>query len=225
MKIDMRYVIIGGASAGSLLVGALLGYSIGVKKTLAVCVETMEKELDESKKHFEEKAETEIARNTARFNEMLKEKAIPTAAELIPESEPAAREALTKYQGNVTSMANILQSARKFKEETPEPEPGEKLFDGKPPYVITLDQFAVTDYDQVTLTYHVPDDMLVKLDGNEFQGNLNSIVGRKNLDKFGENSGDANCVYIRNEPLEIDIELIRDVGPYLPEEKDEPAAG
>lgn len=80
------------------------------------------------------------------------------------------------------------------------------------PYVIHYDEreeFA--DYDEMTLTYYERDDVLCNerdevIDEGHDRDNL---VGEGNLDRFGHGSNDPSVVYIRNDRLEMVIEVIR----------------
>lgn len=80
------------------------------------------------------------------------------------------------------------------------------------PYVITKDQFfnSDTEYNQHTLTYYAGDDILV----NELEAviyNPKEIVGEY---VFGHGSGTATVFYTRNETLEKEFEVVKELGKY-----------
>lgn len=80
------------------------------------------------------------------------------------------------------------------------------------PYVITKDQFfnSDTEYNQHTLTYYAGDDILV----NELEAviyNPKEIVGEY---AFGHGSGAATVFYTRNETLEKEFEVVKELGKY-----------
>jgi hypothetical protein len=86
------------------------------------------------------------------------------------------------------------------------------------PYVISWDEFAsaVLEYDQDTLTYFEGDDTLV--DGRDsVVDNVDATIGLANLEKFGHGSKDNNIVYIRNDKLGLDLEVVRSKGSYAKE--------
>ena len=92
------------------------------------------------------------------------------------------------------------------------------------PYVISREEYeigaagggAVADYEQEILTYFRGDDTLV--DENEAQiDDVEEIVGKANLNRFGHGSGDPKVVYIRNEAREMDIEVLLSDGSYAEE--------
>lgn len=80
------------------------------------------------------------------------------------------------------------------------------------PYVLHKDEFwsSETGYNQNTLTYYAGDEMLCSEDGSLVY-NLPQVVGEL---QFGHGSGDRNVVYIRNDELKAEYEIIRDRGQY-----------
>jgi hypothetical protein len=87
------------------------------------------------------------------------------------------------------------------------------------PYVIHVDERSETDYPESTYTYYDVDNVLcnerdeVIAEGDE----RDELVGEANLNKFGHGSEDANIVYIRNDRLEMDIEICRSPNSYAEE--------
>jgi len=78
------------------------------------------------------------------------------------------------------------------------------------PYVITAEEYNSneSDYNQEQLTYFAGDDTLV--DSKDIPvDNAEQLVGDDNLERFGHGSGDSNIVYIRNDNLSIDMEVVR----------------
>lgn len=104
-------------------------------------------------------------------------------------------------------------------DEEPEPTNPEFVFRRDPhgPYVISLDmfmdQYDDSPYTKMEMTYFEEDDTLI--DSREhIVPNLEDIIGRKNLSKFGVGTTDEDQVYIRNERIEADIEVTRDERSY-----------
>ena len=86
------------------------------------------------------------------------------------------------------------------------------------PYVISWEEFAgaAREYDQDTLTYFEGDDVLS--DGRDaVVDDVDNIVGAANLLRFGDQSRDNNIVYIRNDKLGLDFEIVRSKGNYAKE--------
>lgn len=83
------------------------------------------------------------------------------------------------------------------------------------PYVISRAQFddAEVGLDQVTVTWWDKDDTLSD-EQERIMTDIDGTVGIDNLQKFGLGSDDENVVYIRNERISTDFEVVRDYGSY-----------
>lgn len=109
-----------------------------------------------------------------------------------------------------------------FEDQKPEDdwdwEAEKQLRDAQPerPFVIHIDEKGENDYDETTLTYYAGDDVLCSSDDTVID-NPDGIVGVINLDKFGHGSNDRNIVYVRNNNLAIDIEVVRSDKTYAEE--------
>lgn len=85
------------------------------------------------------------------------------------------------------------------------------------PYIIHRDEFGEkTDHSKVTLTYYEDDDILCDEDDKPIE-NKERLVGEGNLDRFGHGSNNPNTVYIRNELLSLDAEVIKNPSSYTEE--------
>lgn len=95
----------------------------------------------------------------------------------------------------------------------------EELKDGmisEDPYVIPIAEFFQDkeEYQKLTITYYEKDDTLV----DERQSPIPDVegtVGKNFAEQFGDRSDDANIVYIRNNRLDCDFEVVRDSGSYI----------
>lgn len=79
------------------------------------------------------------------------------------------------------------------------------------PYVITHDEFMANenDWSQNTLTYYNGDDTLA--DESEMPiPEIEETIGSENLLRFGHGSNDRNVVYVRNERIKTDFEILLD---------------
>lgn len=83
------------------------------------------------------------------------------------------------------------------------------------PYVISFEQFCEENdkYDKITLTYFAEDDTLSDEDEEIFQ-DTKAILGDDWTSSFGEGSEDPDVVYVRNNKLQIDYEIVRNHGSY-----------
>ncbi|MCX7817554.1 MAG: hypothetical protein N2317_08635 [Syntrophales bacterium] len=78
------------------------------------------------------------------------------------------------------------------------------------PYIITTEQFSeeMSHFDKLTIYYYEDDDTLVD-ENEQIICDVISIVGDEALDQFGNGSEDPEVVYVRNEKMQIDYEVIR----------------
>lgn len=87
------------------------------------------------------------------------------------------------------------------------------------PYVIHKDEMQEQNaYDEITLTYYEADDVLCnERDEPVDKDKRDMMVGEANLDRFGHGSGDPSIVYVRNDRLELDMEVVRSPNAYAEE--------
>lgn len=88
------------------------------------------------------------------------------------------------------------------------------------PYVISPDEFGeLYDYDQISLRYY-SDGVLVDDADDEIVDNIEEIVGFDSLNHFGEYEDDS--VFVRNDRLKVDYEILLDLGTYEEARKKRP---
>lgn len=82
------------------------------------------------------------------------------------------------------------------------------------PYVLHVEEYEESEmgYDQITLTYYMGDDIVTD-DQDVPVYRPQNIIGEVR-DLFGHGSQDPNVVYIRNENLRAEYEVLRDNGSY-----------
>jgi hypothetical protein len=78
------------------------------------------------------------------------------------------------------------------------------------PYVISPDEFGENDYKIMSLTYYA--DHILADDADEIVEDVDDIVGIDSLDTFGDYEDDS--VFVRNEYLETDFEILLDTRNY-----------
>lgn len=78
------------------------------------------------------------------------------------------------------------------------------------PYIITSDEFTNENlhYDKVTITYYSEDDVLAD-ENEEIISDTDYLIGDDSLTSFGEGCDDPDIVYVRNERISTDYEIIR----------------
>lgn len=88
------------------------------------------------------------------------------------------------------------------------------------PYIISVDEFMEHDqeidgivYDKITITYFDEDHVLID-EREEVIPDIDKVIGDTFMTKFGHKSKDKNVVYVRNERLESDFEVLLDKMSY-----------
>lgn len=78
------------------------------------------------------------------------------------------------------------------------------------PYVISVEEYMeeAEDFDKVTYTYYDGDDTLAD-ERDSIIRDVDEYVGFSNLSKFGVESDNEAIVYVRNEKLQVDFEILR----------------
>jgi hypothetical protein len=86
------------------------------------------------------------------------------------------------------------------------------------PYLITVDEHTANEdeYEQSTLTFYEGDDTLTDSRDKPIP-EPDLVVGDDNLLRFGVASGDPNVVYVRNDKLKMDFEILRSSGKFTVE--------
>ena len=151
--------------------------------------------------------------------------------EAAPSDVVAAAKALNQYQGKNPSRTDprvellggtnppmdiVIQNV--FRQEDPGDEPtAEELRrrTEEAPYIISKKEHfeSTMEYEQVTLTYYVPNNILTEQDDTEID-DIDEVVGQENLNHFGHLSGDKNVLYVRNDYTQTDYEILRHEGDY-----------
>ena len=83
-----------------------------------------------------------------------------------------------------------------------------EVADVEKPYVITRQEFDEFGYDVISLTYYA--DGVLADDADEIIDDIDDIVGVEALTRFGEDPEDPDSVYVRNDRLKCDYEILLD---------------
>lgn len=86
------------------------------------------------------------------------------------------------------------------------------------PYIITHDEYfaAEKDYDTQSLTYYENDDTLTDEHDKPLR-EIDKLIGEDHLVRFGHGSKDKSIVYVRNDRLGTDYEIVKSSGSYVEE--------
>lgn len=117
----------------------------------------------------------------------------PTVKELDSYKEFVSKVEYTDYSTNKTAGIKQEKAADIEHEDTP--------------YVITPEEFGELDgYDEISLTYY--SDQVLTDENNELVEDVDRVVGFESLNHFGEYEDDS--VYVRNDRLKCDYEILMD---------------
>lgn len=126
-----------------------------------------------------------------------------------------------KYEETRSNLQNIINQYVPTDSDTSYIADAAKMEEvKKPPFVISRESFAWDEgdgqyFDKITLTYYPRDRMLLD-DEEEPITDVANLVGWKNLNRFGDESGDPDTIYVRNERLGTDFEVLREEEGELP---------
>lgn len=81
------------------------------------------------------------------------------------------------------------------------------------PYVIPPEEFGETDYDIISLTYYADNILVDDSDEKILNSKVDELIGVDSLSHFGEYDDDA--VYVRNDTLKCDYEILRSEREYF----------
>lgn len=205
---------------------ALITYKIASKRIEAEYAQKIDDELEATRAFY------------AAFQEK------PKLADLVEEVglEPAVEDpdalvekyfgSVDRYLGNDTPETALVQYNR-ITPTTPEPESEPQvvnLFENvavtevlpqemvdarteEAPYIITQEEFTEGDFPADTFTYYAEDGTLADSQSMPVD-DVDKMLGEANVQQFGMGSGDPRIVYIRNEKLGMDFEIVAENGSY-----------
>lgn len=116
-----------------------------------------------------------------------------------------------EYGKIINKSSYITLSADKRDDKKKEEEEGDD--DMIEPYVIIPEEFDEVGYETMTLTYY-EDGVLAYGDTDEVVENVGELVCEDFADHFGEYDEDPDVVYVRNDNLRIDFEILKDTRSY-----------
>ena len=212
----------GGWAAGLIMGGA--GGFFGAKKYLEPKYEKIaEDEIDQMREHFRKRSMVrEDKPDLGDLNEVIRKHNYRGESVVRPPVpvDPPAPGAPNVHSSSVSSAETADQLRNVF--ETGK-DPGadwdwdteKALRKEGGAYVIHKDEYGETDNNEATLSYYAGDDILCDQQ-DRIVDNQYSLVGDC-LNKFGHGSHDRNVVYVRNEELGIDMEVIKSDKTYAEE--------
>lgn len=222
-----KAVVVGScASALTLAAGSLAGYYVAKHR------------LEEK---YEEQSRREIAEARRFYNVLHKKDGYQTPEETAVGLHlfNDAVDAMRSYKGRTDEHPTVENHPQNHEEEIPEQHEEDpnymdrNVFEGNQepsnevwhaflesrnqhaPYILSKEEYFQneTNYSQVTLTYFAGDAVLAD-DRDQYVDTVDDTVGLVNLERFGFWSEDPRVVYVRNERLACDFEVLLSDGKY-----------
>ena len=227
-----KKVIVSTASAISFLAGVAVGVKVTKKKLEAKYEELTEQEISEARRfysalHKAGKFETpEAAAETLMTTEVVDsfesyQGHHPSTPLFGATVEAVRHPALIPVIGDGSeTAAELIAEGKAIDEQFGETdfddyEAEVKNRDTEKPYILGYEEFIEAEFgwEQTTVTYFEGDDVLAD-DRDVIIDDVDMTVGLNNLQRFGHGSRDNNVLYIRNERLELELEVVRSTGKY-----------
>jgi hypothetical protein len=203
-----------------MAVGGILGYRLGVRRTKGKATAEAEAEIDEMREQFRQR---EVARQNEVEKRLRPEDGWDYEATLKPysgEGSPAVidyanpgtrplpppvpvREPKPVVEGDLSVVPRPTDNGWNYNEEFAMRRAGK-------PYVIHEDEFTndnLPSHSVTTYSYYQKDGVLADEDGSRIQ-NAHELVGNA-LSRFGHGSSDPNVVFVRNDVLQLQVEITR----------------
>lgn len=197
------------AGAVTTLAGAFAGYFVAERRLRAKYEQLAEEEIAGMREHFRQRL---VARETPKpsveeLGRVTAELGYDTPAQPWPKSDPPIPEIDDDVE-EPEEKHNVFEDQFVWDLEAEQAKRSEDA-----PYVIHVDERNEDEYTQTTMTYYEGDDVLCD-SGDRVVTEVDNVVGIENMDRFGHGSTDPNIVYIRNEALAVDIEVVKSEGTY-----------
>jgi uncharacterized protein YneF (UPF0154 family) len=208
-------------STSTCTIGAAVGYFFAKKKL---------------EKQFDERLKAEVEETRAFYKKVYKEDEFQTPEKAAEALIPAAARAIRNYQGvparNIDVDGQLIgdKYLTDLRQKLVEVDSNVFTQGGstetidetdirnrteEAPYPLSKDEFFnnESNYIQSTLTYYAGDAVLMDAREDVIE-DVDNTIGVDNLSKFGYGSGDPNVVYVRNDALDLEFEILRHGGKY-----------
>jgi hypothetical protein len=197
-----------GASIVSFVVGGAISY-FATRKVLTTRFEKLvDKELREAKEYYIQRPPQKVSKKDQKKVSKKDQKKLVKKLEYVGDDTPEIPRGESYLdmpdevvvEGSDPHFNYAVELPRRSKEY---------------PYVIHVDEFLACekDYDQVSITYYEGDDILADEKDVPIP-KPDEIVGESNLLRFGHGSKDNRVVYVRNEILELEFEILHRDGKF-----------
>jgi hypothetical protein len=196
---------IGGAAVGAAI-GFYFGYRFNKEKIKAEAFKQSEAEVAKIREEYQRK--TVAAQPKPSVEDVIEERGYerplkaPVPVVLV-DPRPVTPPPVVTYEGGKDKNQNwdyAEELKHRFASE---------------PYVIHQDEYSANEsgYNQVTYTYYAADDVLVDEENGHPLPHGDVVVGVNNL-KFGHGTDDIDVVFVRNDKLQLEMEICRSPHSY-----------
>ncbi|HXQ36641.1 MAG TPA: hypothetical protein VN843_21700, partial [Anaerolineales bacterium] len=216
-------------------IGGFVAYKLAYKKAADKYNEIATNDIAEMRQHYNEKVVAlDLSQKKGDLNDLVRDKgysaevappmavtppqAVVDAAKEAAEEEDIPESEEEEGQSTHPEIINVFRDEVVINDEWDWYKERKKRSPRKP-YIIHVDERSDHDaYDDVTFTYFEGDDVLCnERDEVVSMEDRERLLGETNITQFGHGSHDASIVYIRNDQLEIDFEVVWSGGAYAEE--------
>lgn len=199
-----------------LMVGVAIGYKVAEKRLTTEFEERLERETNMIRRMYK----PDVNSPQEMVQDLHGEAVEAVMAD--PAMEAAVR-AMSEYQNPEPTAYHKIRTSEVKTYKVPEEEKiARRVFEPSDErgeiYVISAEEHAQNEpgYEQVTWNYYTKDGVMTDIHEDRIEDYTN-FIGLAALISFGEQSGDENTVYVRNEIVMIDYEVVRSHGSYREE--------
>jgi hypothetical protein len=244
MELKKTHYIIAGGAVLTFAAGGASGYFYAVHKLRKDVDAALETEIEKMREHYERKYKVGKYESPESAVEALMRKDAQSIAEgmgylpkgpseeqiIIDETKELSTEQVEEIDAKIEKegMTEVVKNVfvdgppDKFESQVPfegwDYENELRRRKGKEIYIISQDEFFNNEpqHEQATLTYFAGDGVLVD-EADTPIDDITHIIGSERILKFGHGATDPNTVYIRNDALEHDVEVVQSKGKFAEE--------
>lgn len=210
-----RYILAAGVGVIALGAGIAIGYKIASKKASLRYEVLLEAEMAKAEEFYVRKYKGEGYETPGEAMATLHgaEAAMVTYKPRTPE---VVEEAPTDPTDPRPPVETVVSNIFSDNEWNLEQEKSKRKASPHLPYVISQDEYMEGEpgYEQITLAYYEDGEGVLVDPQDKPIPDSDKIVGDDNLLRFGHGSGDSRVVYVRNDDISVDFEIVKSQGSY-----------
>lgn len=230
MVVNKVAVAIGASSLASLVVGSFSGYLVAKRRLKRTYEEIAQQEIAEARRKLkmvykkdefanpaslvdsDEESEDHLPAFDEAVTAMLKQYD-PSQQFARPDDHNPGTNGHQPLAMDIPQTRNVFeeQEMAAYNEDTEEQPPVGSREPGRP-YIIDFNTFDAGEmgYRNITLTSYADGALVEEGDMNEDLNIAEDLIGEESLQYMGWERGQPNVVYVRNDRLRVDYEVIRD---------------